>query len=217
MARLNFERRLERLVAGAVNKTFRGGLQPVELGRRLVREMEGAVQIGIRGPVAPNRFDVELSADDAQRFSTFRDALCLELADSAREHAKEYDYHFVGSVAVEIHEAPSRRQGDFHISATIVASDLRLIATLRLSDGTRLPLDGKIATLGRMPDCTVQLTDPKSSRYHAEIRPVDAGYVLNDLQSTNGTLVNGTVTTSIALSHGDEIRIGESLIHFEEN
>ena len=52
-----FERRLERLVEGTFSKAFRsGGLQPVEIGRRVGREMDAGRTLGVRGTVAPNRF-----------------------------------------------------------------------------------------------------------------------------------------------------------------
>ena len=47
-----FERRLERLVEGAFAKAFRSGLQPVELGRRLTREMDLQRTVGVNGLMA---------------------------------------------------------------------------------------------------------------------------------------------------------------------
>ena len=93
-----FERRLERLVEGAFTKAFRSGLQPVEIGRRLVREMDAGRTLGVRGRVAPNRFSVWLSPDDSERFSGFADALQRELQDAVREHARDENYHFIGPV-----------------------------------------------------------------------------------------------------------------------
>ncbi|MBM4398675.1 MAG: DUF3662 domain-containing protein, partial [Deltaproteobacteria bacterium] len=50
----SFERRLERLVEGAFGKAFRSGLQPVEIARRLLREMDAGRTLGVRSTVAPN-------------------------------------------------------------------------------------------------------------------------------------------------------------------
>src|SRR5947209_19533631 len=95
-----FERRLERLVEGVFAKAFRSGLQPVELGRRLPREMAANRTVGVRGIIAPNRFSFALSHSDYDRFSNFRDALTRELADAARQHARDETYQFVGPVEV---------------------------------------------------------------------------------------------------------------------
>ncbi|MEY2470351.1 MAG: hypothetical protein QOF21_3049, partial [Actinomycetota bacterium] len=65
------ERRLERLVEGVFSKAFRGGLQPVELGRRLTREVDGGRTVSVRGTVAPNHAVITLSEIDAERFESF--------------------------------------------------------------------------------------------------------------------------------------------------
>ncbi len=215
MPRNSFERRLEQLVTGTFTKAFRSGVQPVELGRRLIREMERATQVGVRGTVAPNHFEVLISDDDADRFSEFRDSLVRELADMAKEHAKEHAYLFVGPVSVAVQTDPNWRQGDFAVEARIVDGGRSWHPTLSLAGGHRVEVTGDVATIGRMPDCTVQLSDPKSSRYHAEIRAEHDGYWLHDLQSTNGTQLNGTVVTTALLRDGDEIQIGESVIRYE--
>ena len=66
-----FEQRLERLVEGAFAKAFRSGLQPVEIGRRITREMDLGRRVGVRGLIAPNHFKVNLPSADFERFSSF--------------------------------------------------------------------------------------------------------------------------------------------------
>ena len=66
-----FERGLERLVEGVFAKAFRSGLQPVELGRRLAREMDLRRSVGVNGMVAPNHYEIALSPVDAERFASF--------------------------------------------------------------------------------------------------------------------------------------------------
>jgi len=56
-----FERRLERFVEGAFARVFRSGLQPVEIGRRLTREMDLRRAVAPKGVLAPNTFKVALS------------------------------------------------------------------------------------------------------------------------------------------------------------
>jgi hypothetical protein len=69
-----FERRLERLVEGAFAKAFRGQLQPIELGRRLTREMDLRRAVGIHGFIVPNQFNVFLAPEDFERFEEFGDS-----------------------------------------------------------------------------------------------------------------------------------------------
>jgi len=212
-----FERRLERLVEGAFTKAFRSGLQPLEIGRRLVKELDAGRTVGVHGVVAPNHFTVVLSPADSERFATFRDALASELADAAREHARDENYHFVGPVTVELTEDPQRRQGDLRVEATIVQGEGGWTASLVLPDGRRVPLTDDAATIGRLPDCAVPLSDPQSSRQHAEVRRGPDGFRVVDLGSTNGTTVNGTLVGEQLLRDGDVLGVGNTAIRYEES
>ena len=93
-----FEQRLERLVEGAFSKTFRGDLQPVEIARRLTREMDLHRRVGVRGLIAPNVFVVTCRRDDVERFETSSTPSSRELAEAAREHARAGGLLFVGPV-----------------------------------------------------------------------------------------------------------------------
>lgn len=212
-----FERRLERLVEGAFTKAFRSGLQPLEIGRRLVRELDAGRTAGVHGVVAPNHFTVALSPDDFERFATFRDALARELADAAREHARDENYHFVGPVEVELVEDEHRRQGDLKVQAIIEQGEGGWSASLVLPDGRRVALGEEKATIGRLPDCAVPLSDPQVSRTHAYVRRGPDGFRVVDLGSTNGTTVNGTIVTEHLLRDGDEIVVGNTTIRYEES
>lgn len=212
-----FERRLERLVEGAFSKTFRSGLQPVEIGRRLMREIEVGRTLGLRGPVAPNHFVVRLSPSDLERFATFRDALVGELGQVVREYAKDEGYAFLGPVVVEVVEEPGRKAGDLTVDAAIDPNVAGGGAALLLGDGNEVALSAEAPTLiGRLPDCAVRLSDPQVSRHHADVRLEADGWHVNDLGSTNGTLVNGVAVRSRRLAEGDEITIGGTRVRFRE-
>jgi Protein of unknown function (DUF3662)/Inner membrane component of T3SS, cytoplasmic domain len=72
----------------------------------------------------------------------------------------------------------------------------------------------KITVIGRGTEADIRLTDQAVSRRHAEIRIVNGATMLNDLQSTNGTTINGVAVTTTALSDGDDIRIGETVLTY---
>jgi hypothetical protein len=212
-----FERRLERLVEGAFTKAFRSGLQPLEIGRRIVRELDAGRTVGVHGVVAPNHFTVVMSPEDFERFASFRDALARELADAAREHARDEKYHFVGPVVVELAEDEQRRQGDLRVDAAIEQGEGGWAAALVLADGSRVALGDEDATIGRLPDCVVALSDPQVSRHHAQLRRSPEGYRVIDLGSTNGTTVNGSPVADHLLRDGDAIGVGNTQIRFEES
>src|ERR1700722_4117988 len=81
-----FERRLERMVEGVFARAFRGSLQPVEIARRLTREMDLRRTIAPKGTLTPNEFVVLLSPADRARFAPIEDELISELEDVARDH-----------------------------------------------------------------------------------------------------------------------------------
>jgi len=211
-----FERRLERLVEGAFAKAFRSGLQPVELGRRLSREMDLQRRVGVHGLIAPNQFKVALSAADAEQFSSFSEALVRELSEAVREHARDEGYHFVGPVEVALEPDPSLGQGEFLVAGEIVAGPGGHAAgSLFLPDGSRVAIGDEPVTIGRQAECDVVLEDSNISRRHAEVRRQGEDYVLVDLGSTNGSKVNGTRVKQQALADGDEITLGKTLLRFE--
>ena len=92
----------------------------------------------------------------------------------------------------------------------------RAARALLAVSGRRLIVPPGGATIGRSRACDVVLDDAGASRRHAEIRPHDEGWTLQDLGSTNGVLVNGRpVAPMQPLRPGDRIEIGSTEITFE--
>jgi hypothetical protein len=212
-----FERRLERLVEGVFAKAFRSGLQPVEVGRRLTREMDLRRTVAPRGTLAPNRFTVALSRSDRERFAPIEGELIDELISVARDHARSERYVFLGTVSVELVTDPDISPGMLVVAGEMTQSGGGPSGVI-LPDGHRVPLGNDPVTIGRLPECAIVLTDPNVSRRHAEIRRAEdgaGGHVLVDLGSTNGTKVNGVVVGSHRLKHGDEITVGSTPMRYE--
>ncbi len=72
-----------------------------------------------------------------------------------------------------------------------------------------------VTKIGRTPECEIILRDESVSRYHAELKfdPRKKALVIKDLNSTNGTFVNGRrIRSAVRLEHNDQIRIGQSLV-----
>jgi hypothetical protein len=210
-----FERRLERMVEGAFARAFRGELQPIELGRRLTREMDLHRAVSVRGLVAPNEFEVALSRDDYERFEGFLDALAKELAEAAREHAHTEGYTFLGAVAVEITSDGALPRSSFEIASEVVENTEKTAGWIVLPDERRVGVGAEPVTIGRMPDCTVPLADPNVSRRHAEIRRDGDRVFLVDLGSTNGTRVNGAPVHQRQLVDGDVVTVGITAFRYE--
>jgi hypothetical protein len=78
--------------------------------------------------------------------------------------------------------------------------------------GQTIPVRATVV-VGRSDQADITLDDPYASDFHARIRPSDGALEIQDLDSTNGTYVNGTaIEEATPLRSGDEIRIGETIM-----
>jgi hypothetical protein len=212
-----FEGRLERAVEGTFSRLFRSGLSPVEFGRKLVRAMDANRTVGVDGrTIVPNSFQFHIAASDEEQLADLLGTLRRELADAAREHARDERYGFVGPVEVQIDVDESLRGGVLTVDARFAEGDSGLPpGSLLLPTGDRVPLGEYVVSIGRANDCTIVLADPNVSRRHAEIRPSGDGFVVVDLGSTNGTKVNDARVAEHQLREGDEVRFGNTVMHFQ--
>lgn len=78
--------------------------------------------------------------------------------------------------------------------------------------GQLFELEEEVASIGRVGDNTLQLQDTEVSRNHAELRLEGDEYSINDLNSSNGTYVNGKATRRHLLKSGDHIQLGRTLL-----
>ena len=76
-------------------------------------------------------------------------------------------------------------------------------------------LSAALVSIGRAEDNVIRIDDPSVSGHHAQLHQVGETFHLQDLESTNGTRVNGEVMTSAALRFGDRIRFGKVEARFE--
>jgi Protein of unknown function (DUF3662)/FHA domain len=285
----SFERALENMVEVVFSRSNRSSIRPVELGRRLLREMDDHRNVDVHGRrTVPNAFVFHLSPRDHAGFAEIENALNHELCEAAREYARDEGYHLIGPIAVTLLvdnelkpgrigvQSSVREAGPAPIAAVeqpatpvpmlepfaeyaaapVVAaveaplvvpfepSPLSIIepvapvapaapvapviaaqasapstasnpARLQMPSGQRINLDNGVVSIGRLPDCTVTLTDPNISRRHAEIHPGQPNMVV-DLGSTNGTKVNGLrISGRQALVDGDIISLGGTHLRFE--
>lgn len=105
--------------------------------------------------------------------------------------------------------------GPARTSAASQASDqCFLVHSGGPKDGQKLALDKKRVTFGRNPKNTCVVDDSMASGYHCEIAREGGAWLLRDLGSTNGTLVDGEPVTEMALAHGARIRIGGTRLVF---
>jgi hypothetical protein len=217
MGMQGLEQRLERMVEGVFRRS-RNTIRPIEIGRRLIREMDDHRSVDVRGErIVPNDFIVLLSADDHAGFADIEDALRTELVEACREYAREEGYHFMGPVRVELRVDNSLRPGRFGIASQIHQTEPgQRPGTLVMPSGDRIALGPGEHIIGRLSDCTVVIRDSNVSRRHARIHRSGSGFVIADLGSTNGTFVNGErLVADHRLADGDIVTVGPVSLRFE--
>jgi len=83
--------------------------------------------------------------------------------------------------------------------------------------GRTIELGYEAVEIGRSSECTLALKDDLVSRRHTRIKRIFALYFVNDLESANGTFVNGERVSMAQLNDGDQIRVGDSTLKFVAN
>jgi len=216
------------MVEGFFATAFRSGLQPVELAKRILREMDAGKSVGVKGVWAPNHFVFTLSSEDAERFQQAEGALVGELKQVVRDAAAERGWGLVGPPEIEFRTDDSLGKGQFGCEATLVEGEPEPAPALSAGGGEAAivlleegheertyQLHKQSVAIGRLPECDIVISDPGASRRHATITREDGGeYVLTDLGSTNGTLVNDEPVGEHVLSDGDRITIGNTVLEF---
>jgi len=224
-----FEQRLDRLVNGAFARAFKAEVQPVEIASALQREIDERAAVVSRGrTVVPNVFTVDLSPHDYDRLSVYSGTITEELSTMVREFAEEQRYTFLGGTEVTLSRDESLETGLFRVHSEAKAEVASVpqggrapsappagAGQPRLLDGDIAhPLTRAVTRLGRGTDVDIRVDDPGVSRHHAEIL-LGGEIVLRDLNSTNGTYVDGVQVGESVLRDGVVIQLGGTRLTFK--
>jgi hypothetical protein len=303
------ESKLEGVFEGGIGRTFKSNVQPVELARKLAKEMDDNKVISVQTVYVPNAYTVYLAPEDREQFVAYEARLRTELAGYLTEHARREGYSLPNRARVMIETADELDVGTFGIAAEMEETPPPMAADapppgVRLPEefgggeaavpappaaaptppaaapvmppvapvapvvpltvdpfasaeapaapivavpdpapaapaapaepvppppapapvaqwvlvwpGGVVPIRDTALVIGRSKDCDVPLADGNVSRRHAEIGRSADGFVLRDLDSTNGTTVNGRRVKSAPVGEGDEITLGTSTLRIEQ-
>jgi hypothetical protein len=245
----SIESKLESLFEGVFGRAFRSNVQPVELARKLAKEMDDHRSVSVSRVYVPNEYTVYLSPADREQFAGYEDQLREELADYLTEHARRERYVLLTTPKVRLETDADLDIGEFGIATRLVRGPhpepdapvsqavpgATMVykapepppaageplppgeppATLTI-DGERHELPSRPVVLGRSKDCDIRLADPNISRRHAEVRPDGDGFLIVDLDSTNGIEVDGKRVKVLALTDGARFRLGTTEITFAQ-
>jgi len=210
----NFEKGLERAVNGAFAKTFKSGLQPVEITAALRRELDTKAAVVARDRIlVPNSFTVRLSRSDYERMLGLGPTLTDELTQHVQRHAAAQGYSFAGGISIALSEDPSLSAGMLEIQSVNVKGEVAWTPVLEIN-GKRHPILHSHTVIGRGSDADITVDDTGISRRHVEILWDGKRAQVNDLGSTNGSLLNGNPVAKAPLPPDSVIDIGRTRIVF---
>jgi len=208
----NLERGLERVVNGAFAKTFRSGLQPVEITAALRRELDTKAAVVSRDRIlVPNNFTVRLAPDDYDRMKAMGATLTDELIRLVTKHAATQHYQFAGGIKVALRSDPSLAVGVVQVDSENVSGSVTWVAVLEIA-GKRYPISKSRTVIGRGTEADITVDDSGISRKHVEVLWDGTRAQANDLGSTNGSKLNGQRLVSAALEADSVITIGQTSI-----
>ncbi|MGB3375728.1 MAG: DUF3662 and FHA domain-containing protein [Microbacterium sp.] len=210
----SFERGLERAVNGAFAKTFRSGIQPVEIASALRREADTKAAVVSRDRIiTPSDYLVRLSPEDHERMLTLGRALNDELFALLTQHARTQGYSFAGVLRISLEADERVSTGTVHVDSSSVESSVSWQGVIEI-DGRPHTLASARTVIGRGSDADITISDAGSSRRHAEVLWDGERAMLRDLGSTNGTKVDGQKVREAALSPGTVFTIGRTELTF---
>jgi Protein of unknown function (DUF3662)/FHA domain len=244
------EQRIESLFEGAFGRAFRRNVQPVEIARKLAKEMDDYKMVSVSQIYAPNEYVVFLSPRDRDQFESYEPALIKELEQYLTEHSRRESYVLLSKPKVSFETDEDLEVGLFGIANRMIqreapdqepepapetgetrvyraapveteaasAEDLGVEpepepATVTVN-GRAYDLKKPSVVIGRSKDCDIRVSDPNISRQHAEIRQEGSTYWIVDLDSTNGTSVNGRALKRAKLDDEDRITLGSTELVF---
>ncbi len=110
------EQRIEGVVERGFRRAFRSTLQPVELARKLAREMDDHKTLSVSKVYVPNEFTVYLAPADREAFASYEHALAVELAAYLETHAGGEGFSLVAPAVVTLETDEDLRAGEFGIA-----------------------------------------------------------------------------------------------------
>lgn len=116
----SLESKIAGLVEGTFSRAFRSEVRPVEIARKLAREMEEHRSLSVSRTYVPNEYRVYLSPADRERFADFEDALRGELAAYLLEHARGERLVLLSRPMIEFRTDERLRLGEFGIQTRLV-------------------------------------------------------------------------------------------------
>src|SRR5205085_5103765 len=114
------EQKIEALFEGVFGRAFRTNVQPVELARKLAKEMDDHRAVSVSRVYVPNEYTIYLSSDDRAQFDSYEESLRSELQEYLTEHARRESYAMLSAPKIVFETDEDLDIGEFGIATRMV-------------------------------------------------------------------------------------------------
>ena len=205
------ERRLEKLVDGASASVFRGKMHPIDIASRLVRQLEFLSTETVVGIQVPNDLVVRMNSSDVDPVIN-RDGLTEELVTVVTQTAAERGWRLVVPVRIQNATSGEIPRGILEAEGTAQPGPMSPWGQLMADDGSAvLDISMNRTLIGRSLDSDIRVANQEVSRHHAVVVREDGSTMIFDLDTANGTFLNGVRIEDkpVPINGGDTITLGD--------
>lgn len=244
------EGNLEKYIEGFFKNKTGMGIQPVEIAKKIAREMRDHRRVSISKVYVPNQYTVHLHPSEWENIASFSSLLAKELQEYARQKAVEKKYTLAGTPLVKFVLDEELEAGNIKVESVFsetntgeessftgedniehtqrfmpvkdnagTGTGAKIYGRLQVNDGPdkgkAFELKAVSIVIGRREDCDIVFQDTSISRRHARLELHRSRYTVSDLESTNGTMVNGVRIGKKVLEPGDVLVLGATICTFK--
>lgn len=206
------EARIEGAIVSMFSKLSKRQLQPIEISQAVKNAMDvAATSTGKDRTLVPHRYLIKLSAHDKENLSN---QLLRAISSEVANYAGEKSYQLTGDLELKISADSGVQKGRIQVGSAAVGSLVSWKPIISYGSERR-ELSSGTTTFGRDDSADVAIDDRGLSRVHFEIAFNGDIAAIRDLQSTNGTFVDGMRVQEVVLRSGSKISAGRTEFDFE--
>ena len=206
------EERIESSVGSLFAKFSKAELQPVEITQAVRTAMDQAAStLDADRLLVPSSYMILVSQHDAQRVNN---AMLGVIRSEIARYASSKGYRLSGDLDLKLSVDPKIHRGGIKVGFSAVSSSVNWEPAL-VFNGKRHVLKMGTTTIGRDDSAEIAIDDRGLSRVHFEIAWNGDVAAIRDVQSTNGTFVDGSRITEVVLRPGSTVTAGRTEFVFE--
>lgn len=213
---MGFLDKAEETIESAVNSLFarfsKAQLQPVEVSQAIRSAMDlAAKKDPIGTTVVPHKYLLLINSSDADKITP---AMLAAIRSELNRYVSEKSYRILSELELNVSIDTKIARGSVRVGSQPVDQAVSWLPVL-VFDGVEHPLKRGTTTVGRDEKADLFVDDRGLSRFHFEIAWNGETAAIRDLQSTNGTSVDGIRVTEVVLQSGSKISAGRSEFEFQ--